>query len=337
MFATKSAYSNVSRSFVRILALTVTVVLPLTPVGSSKWCANHPKLARTTDAAACAASAGGGGGATGSPGGTTPNLAVSVSPDPVQEVGTSEADFVVQVEAQAGFANQFVTISSQQLALDCTSVTWMSSAGFPKTAISAKIGWGNEPSAPVELDNDGNATVEVQAENCAPGTDLVEADLAAAPFTTVTTQLILTPPTPSFTVAGGPTITAAPNPEVETGDGGPGDAPSQVYVSFLIEENPVYAEGTVDVTSEQLTARCGLGTPLWTSTGGSPITSGGATIGTSAILDDDGNAVVTFEGLSCAPGLSTVNADLIGGSHDTFSTTYTINPPASVMPTPPVL
>jgi len=318
----------------RLLVLTVVAAMPLfglagvasaaNAVGSAKWCANHPKLAKST--AACKSTSGGGG-ATGGTGGAPPNLVVSASPDPVQEVGTSEVNFVVQVEALAIFANQTVTISSQQLALDCSSVTWKSSAGG-SAAISATIGTGNEPTNPVLLDNDGNATVEVQGENCAPGTDLVEADLTKAPYTTVSTELTLSPPAQSFTVAGGPTIVAAPNPEVETGDGGPGDAPSQVYVNFLIEENPVYAEGTVEVTSEQLTARCGLGTPLWTSTGGTAVTSGATTIGTTAILDDDGNADITFEGLSCAPGPSLVQADLVGGTGDTFWTTFTISPPA---------
>ena len=313
----------------RFVALTVVAAMPLVglagvasaaAVGSSKWCANHPKLAKST--AACSSKSAGGG-ATGGTGGAPPNLVVSVSPDPVQEVGASEVNFIVQVEALAIFANQTVTISSQQLALDCVSVAWMSSASG---TISAPIGTGNEPSSPVTLDNDGNATVEVQGEDCAPGTDLVEADLTKAPYTTVTTQLSLTPPG----ITTEPLITAYPNPEVATGDGSttPADAPSQVYVNFLVEENPVYAEGTVQVTSEQLTARCGLGTPLWSSTGGSGITSAGATVGTTAILDDDGNADVTFEGLSCAPGPSLVTADLVGGTHDTFWTTFTISPPA---------
>jgi len=328
----------------RLVVLTVVAAMPLfglagvasasNPVGSAKWCANHPKLAKTTYKAICAAStAGGGGTGTGGTGGTPPNLIVSAAPDPVQEVGTSEADFIIQVEALAIFANQTVTISSQQLALDCTSVSWKDSAGG-STAISASIGTGNEPTAPVTLDNDGNATVEVQAEDCAPGTNLIEADLTKAPFTTVTSELTLSPPTESYTAAGGPTVTAAPNPEVETGDGGSGDAASQVYVNFLVEENPVYAEGLVDVTSEQLTARCGLGTPVWSSTegdlgeGGTAIMSAGVTVGVNAELDNDGNADVTFEGLSCAPGPSLIDVELIGGSHDSFGTTFTISPPA---------
>jgi len=315
----------------RLVTLTVVAAMPLVglagvasaanAVGSAKWCANHPKLAKVT--AACSAKTGGGG-ATGGTGGAPPNLVVSVSPDPVQEVGTSEADFIVQVEALAIFANQTVTLSSQQLALACTTVTWKSSAGG-KNAISAMIGTGIGPTNPVTLDNDGNATVEVQGENCAPGQDLVEADLTKAPYTTVTTQLTLSPPGTTTE----PLITAYPNPETETGDGGPGDAASQVYVNFLIEEAPVYAEGVVDVESPQLTARCGLGTPLWSSTPGD-LNLGGTllTDGVNAELDNDGNADVTFEGLSCAPGTSLVTADLVGGTGDTFTTNFTISAPA---------
>src|ERR1019366_2813689 len=107
------------------------------------------------------------------------------------------------------------------------------------------------------------------------------------------------------------------------------NAESQVYVNFLIEEAPVYAEQIVDVTSTQLTDRCEPGKTLWSSTpglggGGTPI----GTTGVTAVLDNDGNAVVTFEGISCAAGDSLVDAELVGGTGDTFTTTFTIKPPA---------
>ena len=186
------------------------------------------------------------------------------------------------------------------------------------------IGWHRAGVNGVPLDNDGNATVEVQGEDCAPGPNLVEADLAKAPYTTAMATLTALPPA-STTF---PTITAAPNPEVETGDNGPGNAESQVYVNFLIEENPVYAEQLVDVTSAQLTDRCESGSTLWSSTPG--LGGGGVTLGStgvSAVLDNDGNADVTFEGISCASGPSLVDAELVGGTHDTFYTTFTISPP----------
>jgi hypothetical protein len=304
----------------RLVVLTVVASMPLVGMAGvasaakvkASACAKHPGRAK------CAT---GGGGATGGTGGTPPNIVVSVSPDPVQEVGTSEIDVVVQVEALAIFANQKVDISSQQLFLDCLSLTWRSSAdGTPSDFIGNGAGVTG-----VILDNDGNATVELQGENCAPGANLVEADLEAAPYTTATATLTALPPG----VTKEPTITGSPNPEVETGDNGPGNSESQVYANFLIEENPVYAEQIVDVTSAQLTDRCELGKTLWSSSAG--LGGGGTLLGTTgvtAVLDNDGNADVTFEGISCAAGPSLVDAELVGGTHDTFTTTYVISPPA---------
>ena len=121
---------NVRKSrLARLVALTVVVSMPLvgmagvasakTAKASAVKCHKHPNKK------GCKA---GGGGGTGGPNPPPPNIIVTVSPDPVQEVGTSEVDFVVQVEALAIFANQTVDISSQQLFLDCLSLTWKSSA-----------------------------------------------------------------------------------------------------------------------------------------------------------------------------------------------------------------
>jgi hypothetical protein len=311
------------RRIARLVALTVVVSMPLLGMAgvasatkvkaSTRFCVKHPHHK------VCKAKSGGGG--TGGTGGPPPNIIVSVSPSPVQEVGTSEIDAVVQVEALDIFAGQKVDISSQQLSLDCLTLAWKSSAaGTP----SAVIGTGAGVTG-VTLDNEGNATVELQGEDCAPGPNLVEADLHAAPYTTAQATLTATPPG----VTKEPLITGAPNPEVETGDGGPGDAESQVYANFLIEESPVYAEQIVEVTSNQLTNRCEPGKTLWSSTPG--LGGGGAligTIGVTAVLDNDGNAVVTFEGISCAAGQSEVDAELVGGTKDSFSTQYVISPPA---------
>src|ERR1700721_3163993 len=159
---------NVRKSrLARLVALTVVVSMPLggmAGVASAKTAkATAAKCAKHPNRKAC--SAGGGGGTGGTGGATPPNIIVTVSPDPVQEVGTSEVDFVVQVEALAIFANQTVDISSQQLYLDCLSLTWKSSASG---TTSATIGTGAGVTG-VLLDNDGNATVEVQGEDCAPG------------------------------------------------------------------------------------------------------------------------------------------------------------------------
>jgi len=309
---------------VRLVALTlvgsmtlvgVAGVASASKVKAGPNCTKHPHRAK------CKTGGGGGTGGTGGP--TPPNIIVTVAPDPVQEVGTSEIDAVIQVEALPIFANQTVDISSQQLFLDCLSLTWRSSAD---DTVSDLIGTGAGVTG-VLLDNDGNATVEIQGEDCAPGPNLVEADLGKAPYTTAMATLTATPPTQTTY----PTITGAPNPEVETGDGAPGNSESQVYANFLIEENPVYAEQVVDVTSAQLTNRCQPGKTLWSSSPGFGPGGGGVLIGTTgvtAVLDNDGNADVTFEGISCASGPSLVDAELVGGTHDTFTTTFNISAPA---------
>ena len=83
------------------------------------------------------------------------------------------------------------------------------------------------------------------------------------------------------------------------------------------------------MTSAQLTNRCELGKTKWSSTPG--LGGGGTLIGTTgvtAVLDNDGNADVTFEGISCAAGSSLVDAELVGGTGDSFTTNYVISPPA---------
>jgi hypothetical protein len=115
---------------------------------------------------------------------------------------------------------------------------------------------------------------------------------------------------------------------------------SDVYAVFYVETDPVYAEQTVEISSAQLEGRCGQGwswqpgngvaglgytgpissppDPLGPNTGILPATS----------LDDDGNAVFVFEGESCAAGDSQVIADVLAGSHPTYTFDYTIDPPA---------
>ena len=136
---------------------------------------------------------------------------------------------------------------------------------------------------------------------------------------------------------GFPTI-AGISQEVETGDtSSSGD--SNIYAVFYVEENPVYAEQTVEIDSAQLEGRCILGW-RWepgnsAGVGVGPGYSGpqnntGVNTGTrpSTVLDDDGNAVFVFKGTSCASGPSEVIADVLAGTGDTFTTTFTVDPPA---------
>ena len=48
----------------------------------------------------------------------------------------------------------------------------------------------------------------------------------------------------------------------------------------------------------------------------------------ATILDDDGNATFVFKGTSCAAGPSQVIADVLAGTHQTYVTTFTVDPPA---------
>ncbi len=302
---------NVRRSFVRLTALTVVVAMPLlgmSAVASAKSvkataakCAKHPHKCK-----------GGGGGS----GGPTPNIIVTVAPNPLIETGQSEIHAIVQVETSPSFAGDPVFIYSQQLVNSCENdtVTFYSSADGDLSDPSTN-------SITAILDDDGNVTVELSGYDCAPGSSVLEADLVKAPYYTATATIVANPPVP--TTAG---LTGYPNPEVETGDttSGPNGASgnSDVYAVFYVEDSPVYAEQPVMISSAQLQNRCGEGA-LWSAGnyGGGNSTSGWTT------LDDDGNAVFIFEGASCAAGDSTVIADVNAGTGDTFTTVYTIKPP----------
>jgi hypothetical protein len=109
--------------------------------------------------------------------------------------------------------------------------------------------------------------------------------------------------------------------EVETGDTGSKFEGSYVYTVFYVETDPVYAEQTVEIDSTQLADRCGGG-HSWVFENADYT---GATA--YGVLDDDGNATFVFTGASCAAGPSDVIADVLAGSHPTYTTTYTIDPP----------
>jgi len=293
-------------------------------------CAKHPNNKK-----ACGTGAGGSatGGGTGG-GGTTEPITVAVAPNPLVETGQSEIHAVIQVETLPAFAGDVVLISSSQLVSSCESLNFETvRGGLPPQVSMDEI--------TTVLDDDGNATVIVDGENCAPGTSVVMADLETAPYYTAITQLVAQPPV--VTPVG---LTGYPNNEVETGDtngginGASGD--SDVYAVFYVEDSPVYAEQTVEIDSAQLDGRCGLGWWWEGGNGGTPVTQTGtpaepAGLNTGAeattTLDDDGNAVFVFKGLSCAAGPSQVIADVLAGTHDTFTFNYNILPPQPTLPT----
>jgi hypothetical protein len=336
---------NVRHNLVRLGALTVVVSMPLLGLagvasakaakGSAAWCAAHPAKQNT---ALCASSSGSGG-ATGQP---APALAVTVSPNPVVETGQSEIKAIIEVEASPAFAGDLVNISSSQLAASCIQAQYETlQGGSPLGNANAGGPVRSNDNISVVLDDDGNATVALNSTyDCAPGSDVIEADLESAPYLTALTTLVATPP---VTTAAG--VTGYPDPEVETGDttNGPngGSGNSDVYAVFYVETSPVYAEQPVEISAAELESSCGQGWRWEPGNGGAPNSFAdgftgdvygidGPDIGAlpTALLDDDGNAVFVFDGASCAAGTWDVIADVRAGDHPTYTTTFTVDPPA---------
>jgi uncharacterized repeat protein (TIGR01451 family) len=229
----------------------------------------------------------------------------------------SQIHTVIQVETSPSYANDPVHIDSSQLQAACGgTITFETLQGAtarnPKTSTN---------SITVILDDDGNVSVVVDGSNCAPGSDVVEADLTVAPFLTALTTLQVEPP--AVTPEG---VSAYPTNEVETGNT-PGSGDSNVYTVFYVETSPVYAEQQVEISSPQLESRCVEGWRFEPGVG-APINQASGTTKAVGTLDDDGNAVFVFKGISCATGPSAVIADVLAGSHPTYVTTYTVASPA---------
>ncbi|HVC69475.1 MAG TPA: hypothetical protein VNC61_04325 [Acidimicrobiales bacterium] len=269
------------------------------------------------------------GGGTGSgTGGAPAPITIQIDPNPVLETGTSSVVAVIQVETSPSFAGDLVNITSSQFFASC--------AGSPGFDTFFKVP-GRPDSIQVPLDNDGNATVFMGGFDCAPGPSVIEADLVAAPYYTVLATLNVSPPvvTPPG-VFGYPTSSGTvPGGEVETADTGALLGGSYVYAVFFVETNPVYAEQTVEISSAQLQARCGtqwffgsFDGPGHGSDGAGSVLSPISPATATATLDDDGNAEFYFAGASCAAGTSEVIADVMAGTHPTYTTTFTVLPPA---------
>jgi uncharacterized repeat protein (TIGR01451 family) len=234
----------------------------------------------------------------------------------------SQVHAVIQVETSPAYADDPVNIDSTQLENSCRGgITFetlqQGSTRAPRTGLN---------SISTYLDDDGNVTVIVDGQDCSPGTDLIEADLIEAPYLTATTELVVLPP--NVTTPG---VTAQPTTEVETGNS-PDSGNSDVYTVFYVETDPVYADQPVEISSAQLDNRCGQGW-RWEPGVGAPINQASGTINATSTLDNDGNAVFVFKGASCAPGTSTVVADVEAGSHPTYTTSFTVVAPQVTLPT----
>ena len=308
---------NVRRSFVRLTALTVVVAMPLLGYVGHRL-GEDRQGGQGLDGVVCSSpqegkksARPGKGGAGGGTGGAPVLITVNVQPNPLVETGQSEVHAVVQVETNPRFAGDNVNIDSSQLDASCHDGITFENLQNGGTTDSP---YTSDHHISAVLDDDGNATVIVDGTDCAPGTDVIEADLEVAPFYTALTTLTASPPavTPQG-LTGFPQISNIAQ-EVETGDtSSSGD--SNVYAVFYVEDNPVYAEQTVEISSSQLEGRCILG---WRWEPGNkdgqgvgvgysgPIDNTGVNTGTkpSTILDDDGNAVFVFKGTSCAAGPS---------------------------------
>ncbi len=310
-------------------------------IGSAKWCLHHKKKAASVPAC------------TATPGGSDPSL--TIAPNPLVETGQSEVHAVVEF-GDPSAAEAQVSIDSSQLTAACggtitfsdlqgvTATTAPFSTLTPATATNQVI---------LTLDNDGNAAAVVSGTDCAPGTDVFDASLVAAPFTTELFTLTVDPP--QTTPAG---VTAAPATEVETGDtAASGD--SDVYAVFYVEGDPVWAEQEAEISDTQLESSCQGG---WIWEPGNTTLIGGASSGNISgnphntgtafpnlpttsgdepftTIDDDGNSVFTFMGISCAasstlvPPGSTAIADVafnLVGSHPTYTGTFVVDPPTAI-------
>jgi hypothetical protein len=244
---------------------------------------------------------------------TKPQIRVTVSPNPLIETGVSEIHGVVQVEANPAYAGMSVYIESGQLNLACSAVYFSQNSGLTES-----VSFGLDTPATVTLDDDGNATVELDAYGCPPEHYLLQADLVKAPYYTATTILKVKSP-----IKTKPGLTGYPNREVETGDGTL--TGSNVYAVFYVEMPVADAEAEVTLSSPELQSRCLSGFEWEAGNTGYPPTHS-TTGGVTTRLDDDGNAVFIFEGISCAAGTSTVTAELISGGTP-VTTKYVIDSP----------
>jgi hypothetical protein len=261
----------------------------------------------------------GGGSSTGSGTGADPApITVQIDPNPLVETGQSLIGAVIQVETSPSFAGDLVNIDSSQLQSACGGAIFLySNASGPLTGFVNNI--------QVALDDDGNATVLVTGINCAPGSSVIDASMTTAPYDTALTTLVANPPvvtTPG--VYGYPTTSGTVTTgEVETGDSA-SSGDSDVIAVFYVETSPVYAEQPVEISSPELASRCGDDDSVFD---GLFVPTGAGSSSASATLDDDGNAVFLFWGASCAAGSSVVTADVVAGTHPTYTNNFNIVAP----------
>jgi hypothetical protein len=300
------------------LAVAVVVAMPLLGLSGVASAKAHHGCKKTHSC-----QSGGGTGTGSGTGASDPTMTVQVDPNPVVETAQSNLDVIVQVETSPSYAGDVVTIGSSQLNASCVFVylsTAQASGNIPYSNTTYNI----DTPLSVTLDDDGNATIWLNGVNCAPGSDVIDASMIAAPYlTAIGTFTAAAPVVTTAGVAGYPvtsgTVTTG---EVETGDTA-ASGESDVYAVFYVETDPVYAELTAQISDAQLQDSCGGGF-VWYASDGTNIVGPNIT----ETLDDDGNAVFIFVGSSCAATTTDVIADILAGSHPTYTGTFTVDAPA---------
>ena len=213
------------RRSVRVVAMALVVALPMlatSGVASAKGAKGCHKTHTCRN---------GGGGTTGSGTGSgSAPITVQVDPNPLVETGQSDVVATVQVETSASFAGDEVDISSSQLFAACEGD--LDFDAIPSATVGASI--------EVTLDDDGNATVLAVGSDCAPGSSVVDASLAVAPYDTALGTLVATPPVVTNSgVFGYPTTSGTVTTgEVETGASG-------VPVTLFSSSTPGFSDTTV--------------------------------------------------------------------------------------------
>lgn len=224
---------------------------------------------------------------------------------------SSVAD-VVEVSCNSEFAGEEVKLSDTELASRCRGeISWGDPADLPG-------GFTEGHSFSVTLDDAGNATAVVWGgPGCASGETLMSAHLNHPPFPTVTTNFEVLPP--KVTPSG---VEALPDAQVED------DTTSSVATIIQVEFPSVYAEQDVNISDEQLFARCGV-EPKTVWIGPDEHILGIGTEGVSKVkLDNDGNAFVVVVGSSsCASGETEIEASLEEAPYTTVTNDFTVLAP----------
>jgi len=223
----------------------------------------------------------------------------------------SSVAFIITVECDPTYSEQAVEIFTPQLSNACQGhLTWYSATPAADTIPIPTV-----DSFDVTLDDDGNATAVLWGgPSCAASTDLIEADLTVAPFTTATTTVVIAAP-----VSTRPGVWAHPGAEVQDA------TTSSVATIFYAEFPSAYGERYVQFSDAQLYDQCG-GRSTWVGANDHIITTNTKSVTTQ--LDDNGNAfVVALAGPSCATGTSLIEADLVGPPYITLTNSFTVLSP----------